>query len=147
MSKHGNPVMPDRPWHMVCKHVIVVVTPVQGYSTAYFGNLLLLAYFITKGEREAGFIQAIGVVSNATVLTQVAVLMEYLCWKIQSSTTCEGVRWGVPHKRLPAPECSDSFYWGPSKDVVGMAPASFVPAWVCYSAGPEAQTAGCMCND
>ncbi|KAK9860374.1 hypothetical protein WJX84_010822 [Apatococcus fuscideae] len=42
-----------------------------GYSTAYFGNLLLLAYFVGKGEREAGLIQAIGVISNATVLTQI----------------------------------------------------------------------------
>ena len=53
------------------RFLILALIVLQGYSTAYFGNLLLLAYFVTKGEREAGLIQAIGVVSNATVLTQV----------------------------------------------------------------------------
>ena len=46
----------------------------QGYSSSYFGNLLLLAYFVTKQEREAALIQAIGVASNAAVLAQVHLL-------------------------------------------------------------------------
>ncbi|KAK9868469.1 hypothetical protein WJX84_006809 [Apatococcus fuscideae] len=42
-----------------------------GYSSSYFGNLLLLAYFVTKQEREAALIQAIGVASNTAVLAQI----------------------------------------------------------------------------
>jgi hypothetical protein len=43
----------------------------QGFLTALMGNTQLMGYFIDKEERSAATIQAIGVVSNYIVLSQV----------------------------------------------------------------------------
>ena len=45
-----------------------------GYLTAILGNLMLLGYFVDRGEQGAALIQAVGGFSNAVMLTQVTAL-------------------------------------------------------------------------
>ena len=45
-----------------------------GYLTALLGNLMLLGYFVDRGEQGAALIQAVGSFSNAVMLTQVTAL-------------------------------------------------------------------------
>ncbi|GMH39481.1 hypothetical protein BSKO_07379 [Bryopsis sp. KO-2023] len=43
----------------------------MGFVTSLLGNTLLLSYFVSKGERGAALIQAIGVASNIVMLAQI----------------------------------------------------------------------------
>eukprot|EP00210_Caulerpa_lentillifera_P003033 g2895.t1 len=43
----------------------------KGFMTALAGNSILLSYFLTKKERGAALVQAIGVISNFTLLFQI----------------------------------------------------------------------------
>ncbi|KAK3257315.1 core protein, partial [Cymbomonas tetramitiformis] len=42
----------------------------QGFTNGLLGNLLLLSYFSAKKERSAAFVQVVGVLSTAALLTQ-----------------------------------------------------------------------------
>eukprot|EP00191_Tetraselmis_sp_GSL018_P021046 CAMPEP_0177580606 /NCGR_PEP_ID=MMETSP0419_2-20121207/1657_1 /TAXON_ID=582737 /ORGANISM="Tetraselmis sp., Strain GSL018" /LENGTH=112 /DNA_ID=CAMNT_0019069499 /DNA_START=378 /DNA_END=711 /DNA_ORIENTATION=- len=44
----------------------------EGYFVSFLGNVMLMSYFVSKKERGAVLIQALGVASNFAMLTQIS---------------------------------------------------------------------------
>ncbi|KAK9809188.1 hypothetical protein WJX72_011049 [[Myrmecia] bisecta] len=109
-----------------------------GFVTALFGNTLLLSYFLSKGEKGASTVQAIGASSNVIMLSQIymAGFMPTAAFGVMAVVTAAAVAVNLSKVTglLDKAEAGGSL-WGSWQDLLGLIGVAMLPQalWLTFT--------------